>query len=97
MLPLSTKGNSCLRYIGSCIRYLLSKGELQNESDQLLYCLMLDPSAVYTLFTICGIQIFSNRFIFQPQEGFMEVGKIYRYHAVQYHVSLLTYEHYTIV
>ena len=30
-------------------------------------------------------------------ESFLEVRKIYRYHIVQYLVSLLTYECYTII
>ena len=48
------------------------------------------------LFTICGTHFCNISFIFEPQEGVFEVGKIHKYLISQYHVSLLIYEHYTI-
>ena len=52
---------------------------------------------VYSLFTIGIIKFYNNMFIFEAQEGFLKVRKIYKYQPVQYHIGLLIYKIYTII
>ena len=60
----------------------------------------INPLVVFlsiVFFACWNLLMVQYQFIFVPQEGFLEVRKIYRHHVLQYHVALLTYEPYAII